>query len=577
MNILVGNKQYMKFIKLICVFYWLTSGLHETDSNYGVYTFFALISVMGIVKESCSDIFKSNRDKWLVQIISGLISFVVFLANYHLFFNFIEVSMMLVTGYVTAKMALGFLYTIIIDKRFKEREGINEIKPSAVFLISMSVIVIIDVLYLFLCDYPGNLSFDSISQIKQVLGIDGYTNHHPFWHTIIIKCCMTLGFRVFGEINAAIAVYSVFQIVFMATCFASTIVTLYQMRVPHKYLVILLGFYTFVPYYIVYSTTMWKDVVFGGAVLLFVVSFARVLLCVGQKKWLNYTILFFSGMASCLFRNNGWIAFVLMTFLMVLVFRTKYLKLYFLLGVILISSHILKGPVLDGLEIPPSGIQESLSIPCQQIARVIVDGEPITDEQRELLNAVIDVERVPELYKCWLSDPIKTSINTEHLSNHKAEYLMLWIEMGLEHPWTYVKAWVDQTKGYWNGAYDYWINEYGVYINELDVRRTIASESVSSTFLAYAQSFEYDRLFSIVRGIGVNIWLVFLLGVMNFMRGDVKKMFLTVPVLCIVLTLWIATPLWSEFRYAYPVFTCAPFLTALLFTSAETEEDMKMV
>ena len=46
---------------------------------------------------------------------------------------------------------------------------------------------------------------------------------------------------------------------------------------------------------------------------------------------------------------------------------------------------------------------------------------------------------------------------------------------------------------------------------------------------------------------------------------------LTVPVLAVVLTLLVATPVASEFRYAYAVFTCLPMTAAAVFYQDDKE------
>lgn len=46
-------------------------------------------------------------------------------------------------------------------------------------------------------------------------------------------------------------------------------------------------------------------------------------------------------------------------------------------------------------------------------------------------------------------------------------------------------------------------------------------------------------------------------------------MFLPVPALSVIATLLIATPVYSEFRYAYSVFCTLPFLLAMTFGKPE--------
>ena len=561
------SKQISNLVQVLLMFYWLTMYLPESDSNYGIYLICGILAFVGTEKNY------SILEKWhkvIVTCIACVFSIIVVLANYHLLTNVVGVILMLISGHFIAWNALCFLYNKLLNANIGERteEGKKELPPYIIFAISMVAIVVIDLVYLFLCDYPGNLSPDSVGQVGQTLA-NSYTNHHPFWHTIIIKICVTIGFKLFGEINAAIVVYTFFQVLFMAACFSLVVVTLYQLRISYKWIILGWVWYGLMPYHINYATTIWKDVMFGGGVLLFVVSLFRIWFQIGQHKWLNYIIFICSCMCFGLLRNNGLIALALTTFCMIIFFRAKYKKIYLILALTIISCYILKGPFLDAIGVAPTGIQESLSIPLQQVARVIVDEKEITEEQREKIEKIIDISSVPELYLSYISDPIKGAIDREYLADHKMEYLLLWIDIGLDHPWTYIKAWVDQTKGYWNGGYEYWISAYWVHDNDLGIYRTINSLDAYNAAHSYLRGFENNQFWGFLKGIGFHVWVAILLGVLNWFRGDKRKAFLSLPVFFVVCTLLIATPVYSEFRYAYAVFTCIPFLTLITFCKGE--------
>lgn len=57
---------------------------------------------------------------------------------------------------------------------------------------------------------------DSLSQFSQAGGLIGYSNHHPFVHTLLIQLFTSLGNAVFHDVYAGIACYTVFQMIAMA-------------------------------------------------------------------------------------------------------------------------------------------------------------------------------------------------------------------------------------------------------------------------------------------------------------------------------------------------------------------------
>ena len=50
---------------------------------------------------------------------------------------------------------------------------------------------------------------------------------------------------------------------------------------------------------------------------------------------------------------------------------------------------------------------------------------------------------------------------------------------------------------------------------------------------------------------------------------------LTVPCLAIVFSLLIGTPAFAEFRYAYALFCCLPFLAVAAFRKPSSKENIK--
>ena len=56
-----------------------------------------------------------------------------------------------------------------------------------------SVAVALANYHLFLAAYPGILTNDSISQMQQLLSNSNYSNHAPFYHTMLIKGCVSIG------------------------------------------------------------------------------------------------------------------------------------------------------------------------------------------------------------------------------------------------------------------------------------------------------------------------------------------------------------------------------------------------
>lgn len=411
-----------------------------------------------------------------------------------------------------------------------------------------------------------------MSQLNQVFSGD-FANNNPFWHTMTIKLFIDLGMFLFGEVNAAAAVYSVFQLLCMAFVFAYTIITLYQYGIPRKYLFAVLAVYALLPCHVSFSVTMWKDVLFGGAILLLEISLFRILKHLGQHSWLNYLTLGIAGIGVALWRTFG-LALLAGCFLLWLLFYGKKQKgILLTLAVTLLVSWILCNPVMDLLNVRESSFVEKYSIPVQQVARVISDGMPLTTEQTELLNQIIDVEEVPDLYISWISDPIKKAIrakNPEYFGDNLEIYGKLWLQLGLQYPGEYLKAWIDQTKGYWNAGYDYYI--WGEFIRENDhgfymTPQTNPIYTLSKMYFTFARETVFFQPF---QSIGFHMWILTAIFFGLLLHKD-HSCCIYAPVLIVIVGLWFTTPVFSEFRYAYSLFLTVPFaLTQTLSNASES-------
>lgn len=224
-----------------------------------------------------------------------------------------------------------------------------------------------------------------------------------------------------------------------------------------------------------------------------------------------------------------------------------------------------------------TGIVDSLSIPLQQISRVIVDGYEITDEQEELLSNVIEVDKISEVYLYYVSDPIKGEIyssnNQDYFRTHAFDFLKIYIQIGTKYPIEYLKAWIDMTHGYWNGGYSYfkWINY--VKENEIGIHKTVLSETLNGLYKGYFRLVGSSNILEPLLGIGVHMWIIFLAFIIFIKRRRKEEAFVAIPVLLIFLTLCMATPLDKETRYMFSAHTTLPLIVGLLCSTSGARKE----
>ena len=561
------------FFQGLFIYTWLTN-LKDTDSDYSIYLLCAVVGILCLCRNYRRPTEPGGRVRLWMRFFAALFSGATLLANYPLFQPVTALLSLFNLGCsFLGGMAIGWnvLLWMVQELPLKTREQ-SRVHWGRVFWGVFLSVAVIDLMYLFFVRYPGVLTTDSVSTILQIHQGE-YNNTMPFWHTMTVGVFYELGRTVFSNPNAGVACFHCAQILFLAACFAYALTTLYQMGLPRGWLILVYGVYALMPYNIAYSVTLWKDVLFAGAALLMVTAFCRVLRRVGTTRG-NILCLALGGLGLCLWRTNGLYAFLAAT-LVVLPARGRQLKpVKLTMAVVSVLGLVLNRPVLSWLGVASTDLVEAFGVPFQQIARVIAQDLPLTQEETALLSEAFRLDRVKALYDPNIVDPIKFETfrreNLPWIREHLLEYGKLYLELGLRYPGTYLEAWVDLTKGYWNGGYDYWIYTQGVGENTLGIFASYGQGLVSKVYAAWFRYLEKAEILQWLCGIGLHVWVLIACFLVNLWQKR-KEYLLAIPAVVIVAGLWLGTPVYAEFRYAYPVFLTLPVILSATAFQPERE------
>lgn len=439
-------------------------------------------------------------------------------------------------------------------------------------------------LFWFLYNYPGVMTPDSISQFLQATGQKPFSSHHPVAHTLLFSFFYHIGFWATGSVNAGIACYTVFQMLTLAAAETCCLSLLAKSGAKRWILTAGFLFWGLVPYNGIFAVTMWKDVLFSAFILLYVMTLflllkktasgapspeisSKGLSLSGDRKLLLGC--FFSGCAVCLMRSNGMYIFLFTLPFLLLAFRRHFKIMLPLQLAVLAVSVLLKGPVCNAFGVERPSFTESLSIPLQQVARVVSENRPLDPAEKELIDRVVtDAALIPDYYSPSISDPVKALVtynNADAITEAPADYARLWAQLGLKYPADYVNAFIDQTKGYYFPAPANLRTNEGISPNEagLSWPHLLPGQlpvKISEILLKLP---DIVPLYGILWSIGAFFWAVLFLFGCQFLYGCKKYLILYLPFIGTILTLLIATPVASDLRYAYPLFLAMPFLLAV--------------
>ena len=464
----------------------------------------------------------------------------------------------------------------------------------------------------YLMYYPTWFNNDAVWQMEQALGMAARSNHHPYFHTLIIKVFLTVGYGLFRDYTAAVALYTFFQMALTAAVFGFYLYLLYRRGTRLLWMILAVFFYALLPVNGMFSICMGKDAWFTAAFLLFVWAVYNCAVqaetrdaagqtedphsAYGQEKTLGASgrrcwILFFvTGLSVCLLRSNGIFVFLGTAFLLVL---SQFLvgkkadgageqregnrkrggprrNMYLSITSVLVCYLLWQGPVLTALRVEPPDTIESLTMPVQHLLCTYVRGGNLKAEEVEMLEAVVPLAQIDEYYNPYLFDMTKNYIR-EHgsqsvIADNKWEYAKLWLRVGLRNPMLYLEAEIRQTAGYYAlhipheqilySEYFMVENPFGIE-NERQVFSYDASLAMGE-FLQWFQTF-YNRVWSL----GMNTWLLLFGLACALYRG--RRAIVFAPCVMLLGSLLLATPVYNEFRYAYGVFVALPFLFSVAF------------
>lgn len=547
----------------------------------GVFAIFAFIINQAVFSKESNEVSEKDK-KYRSKVLLGfaaLFGAMVAVANYE-HYKYLPVTSQLITILLLFCSA-GVVFINIFrfcDSLLAKHDIAKQDKPAdpAIwFIVCFTLLAAFYMLVFFLCSYPGQICSDSLNQIHQIVTGD-YSNHHPVYHTWIIAIFYNIGMAVFHDINAAVATYTIFQIIFMAATFAFMISTIIEAGGRRIFAAGWLIWFLLTPCHIIFSFTLWKDSLYGAVVCLFTIYLYRIFKKLGKRQLFNYAMLFLTGVGFNLLRSNGLPAFLLLIVIFAIVaVITKKIdkKILFAFLASLIVALVMKFPILKAMNIPQADTVEMLSIPVQQITRIARENYDFTDSERAVLDQIASIESMEERYNPriydYARDVIRYEGNQQYIKDHPFQCLGTWFTIVIRHPVLATRAWVDQTSGYWNPCSYYWMKWWDGVCEEDGLRLTVNSPAADETFHEYVRWFtDKNAILVQTYNVGLHVWIIlFCFAYCIYYKR--RNTLITLPVLCLVATILIATLMHDEFRFAYPIYTCLPLIVFSAFARKE--------
>lgn len=341
--------------------------------------------------------------------------------------------------------------------------------------------------------YPSLFNYDINAQISMYY--NGFTTKHPLIHSLYLIFFCGVGVLI-NNVNLTMAIGTFIQMMLFSFMLSFMHLLLYKCNVNKIIRTIVLLITSLSPYFSLLAISTTKDTLFSGFCCVFVSCL--IYYSIDKNSILNRTnlIIYILSIIGCiLFRNNG--IFGVVAVLIILITRVKKdksnLKLikYTVIGMIVaIAINVILTLILCATS--TTTLNESLSIPYQQISRVYKYEDIDNDTRLEIRKYIPEVEMYNEL----ISDNVKRNGNA---GSDLGDFISLYVKLGLKYTSTYVDAFLINNGSYLCIVDDTFASIYGT---DPDERLGIFQTDIKENSYLYLDSkFEaleniYEKLYT---------------------------------------------------------------------------------
>ncbi|WP_411675960.1 DUF6020 family protein [Caproicibacter sp.] len=434
----------------------------------------------------------------------------------------------------------------------------------------------------FLTYYPGLMTGDSFACLVRAAGWAPVNNQQPVVYQLFLRIFYLAG-NLLGSMNRGVALYSFTQLLLMASVLGYALYWCRMRGCPLPYLWGTALFFALNPIYGKYAVTMWKDVLFGGAMLLLTLLLADTAATRGAnlRSVGGIAHLALTSFAVAFLRNNG-VYVLAFSFLWLAFFcRVHIRKAAPVLLAVLAAAAVIQGPVYRLAGIPKNRFDESVGVPLQQMARVAAKDGKMSEEDRNFLNRVLPIKTIKETYDPFTVDRIKFNhkFDYTYLARNKAEFLKVWADLFVKNPKECLIAHMMLTLGYWHVGTGNWVtatgvaswgdDTYGVVpYNLFGTLTGINSKPYLEKWSAFLEHFAPTGMGN---NIGAAVWMTAFLAIYALLKRRYGRLLSMAPVIGLWLTTMLAAPTYCEFRYVFSLFLCAPFLFFQIYREGRSE------
>lgn len=323
-------------------------------------------------------------------------------------------------------------------------------------ILTLSLLLILFWLIPLLFLFPGTLINDTWWELGQYTdlmnGLMNLNNHHPILDTLFMGSIIVPFAHLTGRWHAAIFIYVMIQAILTAIAFSTAMVYCYKkLKVSASWIRLLFLIYGISPWIPISVQTVSKDALFSWIYVYFVIGVIEIMRTEGASLACPRFFTLFTVVAIlCGLTKKVGVYVVLGSVIFLLLFLRRRTSIFIHFVITAVVLLMIYPKVVAAFGIPESGKQEMFSLPFQMTARYVISyGDEIPEDEKEIIDRVLDYDKLPENYDPLIADPVKGYIQ-KGTDNDYREYIKVWLKEGLRHPRVYFDATAAMLSGWFS-------------------------------------------------------------------------------------------------------------------------------
>ena len=506
-------------------------------------------------------------------------------------FQFIKALIVAISYFIIFKLIIDCLFEHIIPKiKYKTSNNkiFNFIFEKHSFLAPLIIILVCWLPYVILF-YPGVLMADSSNQIKQYFGLEisdststnsvnlidenvKITNHHPVLHTVILGSCIQIGRKLVND-NFGIFIYTFLQMITLAISFTYIIYFMKKLKTNNYIRITTLLLFALFPIFPFYAMEITKDVPYTSAMIIYICQLYKIIKYYNNEKISNWRVASIIALCIlvCLLRNNGLYSIILSLPFVAIFNKVNRKRILLITLFIFIFYELFLKVLLPVCKISNTGVREMLSVPLQQTARYVkqYDNE-ITDEEKKVIDKLLNYETLASRYVPERSDAVKNDFNKDATGEDLKNYFKIWFTQFFKHPNVYFESFINNYYGY------FYLEEKTVeytasYIEKCDNRINKTGEFKYSYKKKKNGRKAIKELLSIsnkipviswITNLAINNWTILLIICYLLYIKKYKEIVYILPSF-VTLLVCLISPVNAYFRYSMPNIFAIPLIISI--------------